>query len=253
MNAKKFLALIFIFTLSAAADAKITEQEALNDNRIAPYVELTRQYGKDFLPGRYAQVKEIVSRVNPAEKILAASNLIIEIGEFNKKNKTYSAKLDFCGEGLDSRFMTLDLSGAVPVIKTYAADNNENKTEDFAVLVPENDNEYYWFLGSTENGDVHYLFPLNNFWFPKNWHLGKWKSSDDSEIELDADGIVYAGGKVFGTYKISDNRILVKTPDNKEDAAYCVYNAAEDYLVITFTSGPYGMGENAAIFTRKNN
>ena len=252
MNAKKFLVLIFIFTLSATANAKITEQQALNDQRIAPYVELTRQYGKDFLPGRYAHVKEIVSRVNPAEKILAASSLIIEIGDFNSQNKTYPVKFDFEGANLISRFMTLDLTGAVPLMRSYESGSNEISTEDFAVLVPENDNEYSWFLGSTENGDVHYLFPLNDFWFPKNWHLGKWKCSDGSEIEFNADGIVYAGGKVFGTYKISDNRVLVKTIDDKEDAAYCVYNSTEDYLVITFTSGPNGLGENAAIFVRNN-
>jgi len=118
--------------------------------------------------------------------------------------------------------------------------------------VPENENEYSWFLASTETGDVHYLFPLSEYWFPKNWYLGKWIASDESELELDSDGIIYAQGKVFGTYEISDNRVLVKTPDGKKDSAYCVYNADEDYLVVTFTSGPNGMDENAAVFLRKN-
>lgn len=238
--------------LTTAANAKVTEQEALNDERIAPYVELTKQSGKDFLPGRYVHVKEILSRVNPAKKILAASSLIIEIGKFDSKNKTYPAKFDFYGENLISRYMTLDFSGAVPVMRTYELGSNITLTEDFAVLVPENENEYSWFLGSTENGDVHYLFPLSEYWFPKNWHLGKWIASDESELELDSDGIIYAQGKVFGTYEISDNRVLVKTPDGKKDSAYCVYNADEDYLVVTFTSGPNGMDENAAVFLRKN-
>ncbi|MBR1487212.1 MAG: hypothetical protein IJ597_08170 [Synergistaceae bacterium] len=256
MKAKKFIAAVFILVLfSTSAQAKITEQEALNDQRIAQYVELTRQYGKDFLPGRYVHLKEILSRVNPPEKILAASSLIIEVGEFDEKNKEYPVEFDFCYENLISRFMTLELSGAVPIMRTYEIDSTGKKelaTEDFAVVIPEGENKYYWLLGSTETGDVHYLFPINESWFPKNWHLGKWIAADNSELELNSNGIVYAGSKVFGTYTISDNRILVKTPDDKEDAAFCVYNSTEDYLVVTFTSGPNGMNENAAIFTRKN-
>ena len=256
MNAKKiFAATLLILLFSSAANAKLTEQETLNDDRIGPFVEITKQQGEKFLPGRYAQTIGILSRVHPEDKmIIAASSLVIEIGKFDKKNKFFPAKLDFYGKKLIKGYAKLDTSGAVPILRIYDASSSKKHkliAEDFAVLQTEGD-KYFWFLGSTENGDIHSIFPLNvEYWFPKNWYLGKWIAADNSEIELDADGIVSIHGNVFGTYTISDNRILVKTPDNKEDAAYCVYNSDEDYLVITFTSGPNGMGENAAVFTRE--
>ena len=254
MNAKKFFtATLFILLFAAAAHAKLTEQEALNDNHIGPFVEITKQQGASLLPGRYAHIKGTLSRLHPEDKmIIAASSLVIEIGKFDKKNKFFPVTLDFYGQKLIKGYAKLDTSGAVPILRIYDSSKKHKLiTEDYAVIQPEAENQYFWFLGSTENGDIHSILPLNEYWFPKNWHLGKWIAADESEVEFDADGVVYTGRKVFGTYTISDNRILVKTPENEEDAAFCAYNSDEDFLVITFTSGPNGMGENAAVFNRR--
>ena len=251
MKAKKIFSAIFLLTLlTTTANAKVTEQQALSDQRIAPFVEITKQQGASLLPGRYAHVKEIMSRVNPAEKINAASSLVIEIGEFNSENNAYPSNLDVYGENLAPCFMTFDASGAVPIIKTYAANDSGNYeviAEDFAVIIPEGGDKYAWLLGSTETGDVRYMFPLKD-WFPGKWWEGDWESSDGSEIELDDDGTIEIQGRKFGTYIISDNRIAVKTFDGQRDVIYCIYNSTNKTLVMTFTSGPNGMGENAAVF-----
>lgn len=253
MKAQKFFAAIFILALSTAtANAKITEQQALGDQRIAPFVDITKQQGANLLPGRYAIVTEILSRVNPAEKINAASSSVIKVGEFNTENNAYPSDIDVYGENPAQCFITFDVSGTVPVIKTYSADgagNYEAIAEDFAVVVPEGGDKYAWLLGSTETGEVRYMFPLNQKWFPEDWWKGDWKCQDGSEIELD-DEAVKIQGQNFGTYTVSDNRIIVKTPDGQSDVIYCIYNPDNGTLVMTFTSGLNGMGENAAVFTK---
>ena len=255
MNAKKFFTAILLLTLlTAKANAKVTEQQALSDQRIAPYVEMTKQQGASLLPGRYAHVKEIMSRVNPNEKINAASSLIIEVGNFNSelsvanlKAGAYPSNLDVYGENLEPCLMTFDASGAVPIIRTYSANSHELIAEDFAVVVPEGVDKYAWLLGSTDTGEVRYMFPLKD-WFPSKWWEGDWEAADGSEIELDEDGDIEIQDRKFGTYIISDNRIAVKTLDGQRDVIYCIYNPTNKSLVMTFTSGPNGMGENAAVF-----
>ena len=256
MDTKKFFATILFFALfTVAADAKITEQQALSDQRIAPFVDITRQQGAELLPGRYAVIAEIQSRVNPAEKINAASSSVIEIGKFNSENNAYPSNIDVYGEKPVPCFITFDASGNVPVIKTYTADgsgNYEATVEDFAVVVPEGENKYAWLLGSTETGEVRYMFPFNQEYFPENWWNGSWKCSDGSEIEFDNE-TVKIQGQNFGTYTISDNRIIVKTPDGQSDVIYCIYNPDNGTLAMTFTSTSDGMGENAAVFTKNEN
>ncbi|MBR1487213.1 MAG: hypothetical protein IJ597_08175, partial [Synergistaceae bacterium] len=252
MDAKKiFTAIFFLVLASSTANAKVTEQQALSDQRIAPYVEITKQQGAKFLPGRYANVQEILSRVNPSEKIFAASNLIVEIGNFNQENNAYPSNLDVYGENLKPCFMTFDASGAVPIIKTYAADtkgNYEIIAEDFAVVMPDDNEKYVWLFASTDTGEIRFLYPLNKFWFPHEWYEGEWICSDGSEIEFDDDGTVDIQDKKFGTYTVSDNRIAVKTLKGERDVIYCAYNPYNETLVMTFTSGPNGMRENAAVF-----
>ena len=253
---KKILAslLLFIF-MTSTTDAKVTEQQALSDNRIAPYVEVTKQQGANFLPGRYAHVKEILSRAKPSEKINAASNMLIEISQFNSENNAYPIVVDVYGENLAPAYMTLDTSGAVPIIRTYAADDSENYemiAEDFAVVMPEDNKKYSWLLASTETGEINYMFPLNDFWFPEKWYQGEWLGADGSELELDNDGEIEIQGRHFGTYIISDNRVAVKTPNGQRDVIYCIYNPYNETLVMTFTSGPNGMGENAGVFVKND-
>ena len=253
MNTKKIFAMILLlFLFTSTANAKITELQALSDQRIAPFVEITKQQGASLLPGRYAHVKEIISRINPAEKINAASNLIIEVGQFNSENNAYPSNLDVYGENLAPCFMTFDASGAVPIIRTYNANNHQLIAEDYAVVIPEGVDKYAWLLGSTDNGEVRYMFPLNQ-WFPEKWWEGDWEAADGSEIELDDDGDIEIQDKKFGTYIISDNRIAVKALDGQRDVIYCIYNPTNKSLVMTFTSGPNGMGENAAVFFDDDN
>ncbi len=249
---KKFFAALILLTLSTTtAYAKITEQQALSDERIAPYVEVTKQQGAKLLPGRYAHVKEILSRVNPAEKIYAPTAIVAEIGNFNSENNAFPSNLDVWGENLTHAYITLDTSGAVPVMKTYWANDAgeyEVFAEDFAVVMPEDNKKYAWLLASTETGEIRYFYPLNDFWFPDEWWEEDWICADGSQISLD-DGTISTNGQALGTYIISDNRIVIKTPDGNRDVIYCVYNPYNESLVMTFTSGPNGMGENAGVFT----
>ena len=254
MKMKKVLASLLLFTLfTGVAHAKVTEQQALADQRIAPYVEATKQQGANFLTGRYVYVKEILSRFKPSEKINAATSMIIEVSQFNSENNAYPVVCDVYGENLSPAYMTLDNSGAVPIIRTYAADdagNYEVVEEDFAVVMADDNKKYSWLLASTDTGEVSYMFPLNDFWFPDKWYEGEWLGNDGSEIELDDDGDIEIQDKKFGTYIISDNRVAVKTPDGQRDVIYCIYNPYNKTLVMTFTSGPNGMGENAGVFVK---
>ena len=257
MNVKKtfsaFSVIFLLMSLSSAANAKITEQQALSDERIAPYVELTRQYGKDFLPGRYAHVKETLSRVNPQEKIYAATEIIVEIGQFNSENNAHSSIFDVYGKNLTQGFYTLDLSGEVPVMRAYAPnDKGEYKifAEDYAVVMPEDSEKYAWLLASVETGEIRFLYPINDFWFPSKWYEGDWKSSDGYEVDLDDDGEIEIQEKKLGTYTVSDNRILIKTPDGKEDVIYCANNPYEKTLVMAFTDGSNSMSANAGVFVK---
>lgn len=253
MKTKKFLAafvIVLMFTVSCAY-ANVTEQQALSDQRIAPYVEVTKQQGASLLPGRYAHVKEIMSRVNTAEKINAASSLIIEVGQFDSESNAYPSNFDIYGENLAPCYITFDASGAVPIMRTYVAgegDEYEMVAEDFAVVMPEGGNKYAWLLGSTETGEVRYMFPLNDAWFPDDWYEEDWLCADGSQISLD-DGVISSNGQALGTYVISDNRIAIKDAAGNRDVIYCIYNPDNETLVMTFTSGPNGMGENAGVFT----
>ena len=253
MKAKKFFtALYLVFILSAScAYAKVTEQQALSDPRIAPFVENTKQNGEKFLPGRYAHVKEISHRAKLDEKVNAPSELVIEIGDFSSEHNAYPSNFDAYGENLISCFMTFDTSGAVPIIKTYASDDGENYemiAEDYAVVIPEGNN-YAWLLGSAETGDVRYLFPLNDFWFPENWYEGAWKGQDGSQITLKDDTVI-SNGNVLGSFIISDNRVAIKMADGTRDVIFGLYNPTNKNLIITYRNGPEGMGENAEIYVK---
>ena len=255
MTIKRFSAsLLLLMLFTSAAYAKVTEQQALSDQRIAPYVEFTKQQGQKFLPGRYANVEEILSRAKPSEKITAATAMIVEIGQFNSENNAYPSNFDVWGEKLTPGYITLDTSGAVPIMKTYTADasgNYEVIAEDFAVVMADDNKRFAWLLASTETGEIRFFYPLNDFWFPEDWYEGSWLGSEGSQIEID-DGEVKSQGQTFGTYVISDNRIAVKTPDGQRDVICCIYNPYNETLVMTFTSGPNGMGENAGVFVKND-
>ena len=254
MKAKTFLfSLILMAILTASCSyASVTPQEAASNSLIAPYVDSTKQQGASLLSGRYAHARAVLSRVKNDDYILAPSNLILEIGQFNSEYNAYPVNFDPYGEDLVPMYMVYDNEGLVPMLKFYAPDDNgeyENMGEYYAVIVPQGNNRFMWRLLETEAGDFRLLIPLNNAWFPENWYLGDWKCSDGSELEF-SDGKVFTQGQQFGTFIISDNRIAIKTPDGERDVIFCAYEPEDDTLIMTFTSGPNGMGENAAVFTR---
>ena len=257
MNCKKFLVIfILILTLSAScAQARISEQLALSDQRFSPYIDFTKQTGAKLLSGRYAHLREIASRSGNGQKINAPDEIIVEIGEFDPESNAYPTNFDVYGENLLHCYMTFDASGAVPVLKTYAPDDDEEDyiliAEDYVVFVPEADNEnYVLVLGSVETGDVRYMFQINDYWLPKNWYEGSWKGNDGSQITL-KNGTVTSNGNNLGTFIVSDNRIAVKMPDGKRDVIFCAINKAENTLVMTFTNGEDFEGANAAVFTKE--
>ncbi len=255
MKAKTFLfSLILIAILTASTSyASITPQQAASDQRIGPFIEFTKQNGAKFIPGRYAHTTEIASRTG-GDKILAPTKIILELMPFSSESNAYPLNFDVYGEDLERCYMTFDTSGEVPIQRIYMLDDDSQEyeffTEDYAVVIQEG-NKYAWCLASVETGELRYLFPLNADWFPENWYLGDWECSDGSRIEF-SDGKVLAQGQEFGTYIISDNRIAIKTPNGERDVICAMYNAENDTLVMTFTSGPNGMDENAGVFTRKS-
>lgn len=254
MKAKKFItALILVLVLSAScAYAKVTEQQALSDPRIAPFVEKTKQQGEKFLPGRYAHVREFTHKSNTGEKINAPSEIVVEIGKFNSENNAYPSSFDVYGANIMPAYMTLDTSGAVPILKAYAADDEGNYeviAEDFAVVIPEGNN-YAWLLGSVETGEIRYLFPINDFWFPENWYEGTWKADDGTKITLKNDTVT-SDGEVLGSFTVSDSRIAIKMPDGQRGVIFAMYNPTNKVIVMTFPNEPdINKEEVAEIFSK---
>ena len=255
MKAKTFLTSLILMAILAASTsyASVTPQQAASDQRIGPFVEFTKQNGAKFIPGRYAHTNQLPSRTG-GDKILAPTKIILELMPFSSESNAYPLNFDVYGEDLERCYMTFDTTGEVPIQRIYMYDEDEDDyelfTEDYAVVIQEG-NKYAWCLASVETGELRYLFPLTPDWFPENWYLGDWECSDGSRIEF-ADGKVLAQGQEFGTYIVSDNRIAIKTPSGERDVICAMYNADNDTLVMTFTSGPNGMDENAGVFTRKS-
>ena len=101
------------------------------------------------------------------------------------------------------------------------------------------------------DGSINVLIPINNIYFPEGWYLGAWKCSDGTQFTFDGD-TMYSNGQEIGTFTVDDNRITVTASDGSKDTVYAMWNPYRKILVMTFNSGPNGMGTNAGVFERMN-
>ena len=265
MKFMKLLLVLVIVLSSSSAFARVTPEQAASDNRFKPAIEYTKQNGAKLLPGRYAHTKEILNRSDPMKrKILAPTDIIIEIGQLDiieigqlsMSSASYPGNFDVYGENLFPVYITLDTSGLVPVMKIThknADGKLETIAEDYAVTGSQG-NGYIWALGSVETGEVRYLYPLNDVWFPEGWYKGTW-TCDNLSFTFDDDGKVYSNGQELGTYTVSDSRIAIKLADGNRDVIFAMYSPELDALVITLKDDPEHPEEKetAGIFLRSKN
>ena len=249
---RKFAVIVMLMSVlyASASFAAVTSQQALSDPRIGPFVEITKQNGAKLLPGRYAHTKEIAQR-SGKDKILAPTSLILEIMTLDPAQNTFSVNADVYGnDELLPMYMALDLSGEVPVIRTYIKDDDSDEydlsAEDFAAVITEN-NKHIWCLGSVETGELGYLFPLDDAFFPEGWYSGTWKAEDGTTYSFAADGQAEINGQPAGKYLISDNRIIITHNDGEKEIIYAAFNSDTGSLVMTFTDKE---DFTAEVFTR---
>ena len=252
------LLLVFVIVLSSSsAFARVTPEQAAEDNRFKPAIEYTKQNGAKLLPGRYAHTKEILNRSDPQKrKILAPTDIIIEIGQLNMSSTSYPGNFDVYGENLFPVYITLDTSGLVPVMKvTHQNDDGKLETiaEDYAVAGSHGAG-YIWALGSVETGEIRYLYPLNETFFPEDWYKGTWTCGNLS-FTFDDDGEIYSNGQNIGTYIVSDSRIAIKSADGSREVIFAMYSPELDALVMTLKDDPEHPEEKetAGIFLRSKN
>ena len=248
MTRKIISAIMLSALMASGAFAAVTVQQALSDQRIAPYVEATKQTGPGLLPGRYMHTKEVSQRTG-GQKILAPTNLIVEIMSLNPQQNTYSVNADMWGDDeLYPMYMALDLAGPVPILRTYAEDDGEYEmiTEDFAVVMSDG-TKHIWLLGSTETGEIRYMYPLNESWFPEGWYSGTWKGTSGTSYTFSPDGQAKINGQTIGRYIVSDNRIVITRNDGTRQPLYAALNPESNALVITFMTDE---DMTAEIFTR---
>ena len=256
MKLIKFILILVIILSSSGAFAKVTPEQAAQDNRFRHSIEYTRQNGAKLLPGRYAHTKEIINREDPMKrKILAPTDIILDIREPDSSSGSYPANLDVYGKNLDTVYVTLDNSGLVPVMKiTHKTDGKlETIAEDYAVA-NKHGSGYIWALCSVETGEVKYLYPLNNSFFPEGWYKGTWTCGNLS-FTFDDDGKVYSNGQNLGTYIVSGSRIVTNTPDRNKIVIFAMYSSELDALVMTLKDDPEypNEKETAGIFSRSKN
>lgn len=237
---RKFLALLLVLLAASCAHADITPEQAAADSRIGPYIDYTVQNGQALLPGRYMFAQE-TDQLGAAQKIVAPASLIVEIATMaalNPKQITYSVNADLWGEdSMTSMYMLLDFTGKVPVLKTYAEDENgqyEVITEDFAVVLADSAKRI-WCLASVQTGEVRYMCPLGGAWFPEGWYVGNWKAQDGSSYSFSSDGQVSVNGQSAGKFIVSDNRIVITRKNGSKEIIYAWWNPDTERLVLTFT------------------
>ena len=251
MTRKIITAIMLLIVTTSGAFASVPPQQALSDPRIAPYVENTKQTGAGLLPGRYMHTKEIDQRTG-GQKILAPTSLIVEIMPLNPQQNTYSVNADLWGNELFPMYMAMDFSGPVPILRTYAQDEDSGEyeliTEDFAVVMSDGQ-KHIWLLGSTETGEIRYMYPLNESWFPEGWYSGTWKGTSGTSCTFSQDGQAKINGQSIGKYIVSDNRIVITRNDGSKEVLYAALNNENNSLVITFMTGEEMTAE---VFTRSS-
>ena len=250
MTKRIITALMLLALMASGALAAISPQQALSDQRIAPYILSTKQNGAGLLPGRYMHTKELTQRTG-GDKILAPTNLIVEINSLNPEQNTYSANADLWGnDELFPMYMALDVSGQVPILRTYMQDEESGEyeviAEDYAVVMSDGE-KHIWLLGSTETGEIRYMYPLDASFFPDGWYSGTWKGTSGTSYTFADNGQVKINGQTVGKYLESDNRIIITRNDGTKQPLYAALNPDNNALVITFLTDD---SMTAEIFTR---
>ncbi|MBQ7544691.1 MAG: hypothetical protein IJT02_07080 [Synergistaceae bacterium] len=241
MNRKLFALLLVLLTASCACGA-VSPELAASDPRIAPYIDFTKKNGASLLPGRYMHTKEL-PQLSGGEKILAPTNFIVEIAPMvilNPQQRTFSVNADLWGaDEMASMYMLLDFTGTVPILRTYASDEDgeyESIAEDFAVAVSDGQ-KHIWCLGSTDTGEIRYMYPLNDTWFPAGWYRGTWKAADGTNYTFSDDGQAKMNGQAIGKFIVSDNRIVITRNNGRKELLCAAPNLDDGSLVITFMNG----------------
>ena len=251
MSARKIFAAILLAVMAASGSfADVTPKQVLRDPRFYPHVEATREKGADFLPGRYVCTKELPSRTD-GQEILAPTNTIIEIGKFDSTINAYPFISDTHGGKQSEGRITLDTESEAPVL-TYYTKNDAGEYEiagkSYAALTL-SESDYGWLTGRVSDGEITCLIPANEVYYPEGWYLGAWKCRDGTQFTFEGNK-ASSGGHEVGTFTVSDNRITVTASDGSSDTIYALWNPYRNVLVMTFTSGPDGMGMNAGSFER---
>lgn len=249
MSARKFLAALLLAVMAASCSfAEVTTLQILQDVRFSPHIPATKLNGPSLLPGRYIVAENIASRTG-SQPIIAPAKTILEIGQFSAETNTYPFHLDVHGKGkLDGR-VVLDIQPEAPVLKFYTVGKSgqyEPSTSVYAVVMQQG-RDHAWLTGAVSDGEMSFLFPLSDINFPEGWYLGEWKCEDGSQLTLEGNRIS-SNGHEIGTFTVEDDRITVTAQDGSTDTIYAMRNPVSGTLIMTFTSGPNGMGMNAGSF-----
>lgn len=248
MSARKIFSALILVLYASCSFAEVTPQQVLRDPRFSPLVRVTKEKGAESLPGRYICAVEIPSRTG-SQKILAPTSSVIEIGKFSAELNAYPFHLDIHGEKQTDGYMTLDTEKEAPLLLSYIKNQNgqyELTGRSYAVL---SDGDNSWLTGTVSDGMLNMLIPIGRMYYPEGWYLGAWKCEDGTQFTFDG-GKMYSNGHEIGTFTVEDNRITVTAPDGSKDTVYAIWNPFKQILVITFNSGPNGMGTNAGVFEK---
>lgn len=249
MKSKIFIiALLIVAIFSTQSHAAITPAQVLRDPRFAPFVNDTKEHGLELLPGRYAALVHTQSRTEPnGNPIMAPTELVIDIGQYDPATKRFPASYMLYGEEPEKSYYTLDLDSPAPVLRRYVDDGKNNPPrENYAVAAQEN-GYTIWVLGSVIDGSPAMFFPVHSILFPEGWYLGSWKCDDGTQFTFEGDKL-YSNGHEIGTFTVQDSWITVTTPSGEKDVMFAQKNIYNNTLAITFKNGPNGMGRNAGVF-----
>lgn len=252
MSARKIFAALILVLYASCSFAEITPKQVLSDPRFYPLVETTKKHGRENLPGRYVVAMELPSRTGDLP-ILAPTQMIIEIEQPEPGVQVYTFHYDIHGGKKAEGYMILDTKEEAPVLssftKTESGDYELSGKSYAGLSLGVNDKS--WLTAAVSDGSVNILIPISNIYFPEGWYLGAWKCSDGTQFTFDGDKM-YSNGQEIGTFTVEDNRITVTASDGSKDTVYAIWNPYKELLVMTFSSGPNGMGTNAGVFTRMN-
>lgn len=252
MSARKIFAALILVFYAQCSSAEVTPKQVLSDPRFYPLVETTKKHGRENLPGRYVVTMELPSRTG-GPLILAPTQMIIEIEQPESGVQVYTFHYDIHGGKKAEGYMILDTKAEAPVLssftKTESGDYELSGMSYAGLSLSENDKS--WLTGAVSDGSINILIPISNIYFPEGWYLGAWKCADGTQFTFDGSKM-YSNGHEIGTFTAEDNRITVTASDGSKDTVYAIWNPYKEILVMTFSSGPNGMGMNAGVFTRMN-